>query len=127
MKMSGLIYEDETYAIKGAVFEVYKTMGAGFLEAVYQESLEEELRARGIPFTPQAEIKIEYKGKVLRQFYKADVICYDKIIVELKAVSSLLPEHSAQLFNYLKATNMKFGLLVNFGHYPGVEVKRIVL
>lgn len=127
MKMSGLIYEDETYAIKGAVFEVYKTMGAGFLEAVYQESLEEELRARGIPFTPQAEIKIEYKGKVLRQFYKADIICYDKIIVELKAVSSLLPEHSAQLFNYLKATNMKLGLLVNFGHYPGVEVKRIAL
>ena len=125
--MSGLIYEDETYAIKGAVFEVYKTMGAGFLEAVYQESLEEELRARGIPFTPQAEIKIEYKGKVLRQFYKADIICYDKIIVELKAVSSLLPEHSAQLFNYLKATNMKLGLLVNFGHYPGVEVKRIAL
>ncbi len=127
MKMSGLIYEDETYAIKGAVFEVYKTMGAGFLEAVYQESLEEELRARGIPFTPQAEIKIEYKGKVLRQFYKADIICYDKIIVELKAVSSLLPEHSAQLFNYLKATNIKLGLLVNFGHYPGVEVKRIAL
>ena len=127
MKMSGLIYEDETYAIKGAVFEVYKTMGAGFLEAVYQESLEEELRARGIPFTPQAEIKIEYKGKVLHQFYKADIICYDKIIVELKAVSSLLPEHSAQLFNYLKATNMKLGLLVNFGHYPGVEVKRIAL
>ena len=125
--MSGLIYEDETYAIKGAVFEVYKTMGAGFLEAVYQESLEEELRARGIPFTPQAEIKIEYKGKVLRQFYKADIICYDKIIVELKAVSSLLPEHSAQLFNYLKSTNMKLGLLVNFGHYPGVEVKRIAL
>ena len=125
--MSGLIYEDETYAIKGAVFEVYKTMGAGFLEAVYQESLEEELRARGIPFAPQAEIKIEYKGKVLRQFYKADIICYDKIIVELKAVSSLLPEHSAQLFNYLKSTNMKLGLLVNFGHYPGVEVKRIAL
>ena len=125
--MSGLIYEDETYTIKGAVFEVYKTMGAGFLEAVYQESLEEELRARGIPFTPQAEIKIEYKGKVLRQFYKADIICYDKIIVELKAVSSLLPEHSAQLFNYLKATNIKLGLLVNFGHYPGVEVKRIAL
>jgi len=125
--MSGLIYEDETYAIKGAVFEVYKTMGAGFLEAVYQESLEEELRERGIPFTPQAEIKIEYKGKVLRQFYKADIICYDKIIVELKAVSSLFPEHSAQLFNYLKATNMKLGLLVNFGHYPGVEVKRIAL
>jgi len=127
MEMSGLIYEDETYAIKGAVFEVYKTMGAGFLETVYQESLEEELRARGIPFTPQAEIKIEYKGKVLRQFYKADIICYDKIILELKAVSSLLPEHSAQLFNYLKATNIKLGLLVNFGHYPGVEVKRIAL
>ena len=122
-----LMYEDETYAIKGAVFEVYKTMGVGFLEAVYQECLEEELRRRGIPFASQVEIKLDYKGKELRQFYKADIVCYDKIILELKAVSNLLPEHSAQLFNYLRATKMKLGLLVNFGHYPGVEIKRIAL
>lgn len=125
--MDGLIYEDETYAIKGAVFEVYKAMGAGFLEAVYQECLEEELRTRGIPFVSQVEVKIDYKGKPLHQFYKADIVCYDKIILELKAVSGLAPEHSAQLFNYLRATKMKLGLLINFGHYPGVEMKRIAL
>ena len=122
-----LMYEDETYAIKGAVFEVYKTMGVGFLEAVYQECLEEELRRRGIPFASQVEIKLDYKGKELRQFYKADIVCYDKIILELKSVNNLLSEHSAQLFNYLRATKMKLGLLVNFGHYPGVEIKRIAL
>ena len=125
--MSELIYEEESYAVKGAVFEVYKTMGAGFLEAVYQECLEEELKARAIPFVAQPEIKISYKGKMLHQSYRADIVCYDKIILELKAVSALLPEHSAQLFNYLRATRMKLGFLVNFGHYPGVEVKRIVL
>ena len=125
--MGELIYEDETYAIKGAVFEVYKTMGAGFLESVYQECLEEELRIRGIPFAAQVEIKIDYKGKTLHQFYKADIVCYDKIILELKAVSGLAPEHSAQLFNYLRATKMRLGLLINFGHYPGVEMKRIAL
>ena len=125
--MSNMIYSDEVYAIQGAVFEVYKTLGAGFLEAVYQESLEEELKLRGIPFEAQSEIKISYKGKELRQFYKADIVCYGKIILELKAVSNLLPEHSAQLFNYLRGTKMKLGLLVNFGHYPGVEIKRIAL
>ncbi len=125
--MAELMYEDETYAIKGAVFEVYKTMGVGFLEAVYQECLEEELRRRGIPFASQVEIKLDYKGKELRQFYKADIVCYDKIILELKSVNNLLPEHSAQLFNYLRATKTNLGLLVNFGHYPGVEIKRIAL
>jgi GxxExxY protein len=125
--MNDMIYSDEVYAIQGAVFEVYKTLGAGFLEAVYQESLEEELKIRGIPFEAQSEIKISYKGKELRQFYKADIVCYDKIILELKAVSNLLPEHSAQLFNYLRGTKMKLGLLINFGHYPGVEIKRIAL
>lgn len=125
--MGELIYEDETYAIKGAVFEVYKTMGAGFLESVYQECLEEELRIRGIPFVSQVEIKIDYKGKTLHQFYKADILCYDRIILELKAVSGLASEHSAQLFNYLRATKMRLGLLINFGHYPGVEIKRIAL
>jgi GxxExxY protein len=125
--MGELIYEEESYAVKGAVFEVYKAMGAGFLEAVYQECLEEELKVRGIPFVAQPEIKISYKGRMLHQSYRADIVCYDKIILELKAVSALLPEHSAQLFNYLRATKMKLGFLVNFGHYPGVEIKRIAL
>lgn len=125
--MGELIYEEESYVVKGAVFEVYKTMGAWFLEPVYQECLEEELKAREIPFVAQPEIKISYKGKMLHQSYRADIVCYDKIILELKAVSVLLPEHSAQLFNYLRATRIKLGFLVNFGHYPGVEVKRIAL
>ena len=127
MSRGKLIYEDETYAIKGAVFEVYKTMGAGFFESVYQECLEEELRIREIPFTSQVEIRIDYKGKELHQCYRADIVCYDKIILELKAVNVLAPEHSAQLFNYLRATKMQLGLLINFGHYPGVEIKRIAL
>ena len=102
-------------------------MGAGFLEAVYQECLEHELSARGIPFKPQTEIQIFYKGVPLRQTYRADIVCYDKIMIELKAVKNLLPEHSAQLQNYLRATGMKLGLLVNFGHSPKVELVRIAM
>ena len=92
--------------------EVYKTLGAGFLEGVYQETLELELASRGIPYKSQPEITISYKGNRLRQTYRADIICYDSIILELKAVKQLLPEHSAQLYNYLRATEMKLGLLV---------------
>ena len=116
-----------TYQIRGAIYEVYKTLGIGFLEAVYQEALELELTARGIPFESQLEITIAYKGAMLRQKYRADIVCFNKIIVELKAVKQLLPEHAAQLQNYLRATGMKLGLIVNFSHHPGVEIKRIVL
>ena len=123
--MDNLIFADEVYAIQGAIYEVYKTLGAGSLEGVYQEVLEFELASRGIPYKSQPEITIAYKGKRLRQTYRADIICYDSIILELKAVKQLLPEHSAQLYNYLRATEMKLGLLVNFSHYPGAEVKRI--
>ena len=122
-----LIYEEETYAIRGAIYEVYKTLGIGFLEAVYQEALELELAARGIPFESQPEITIAYKGAILRQKYRADIVCFNKIIVELKAVKQILPEHAAQLQNYLRATGMKLGLIVNFSHHPCVEIKRIVL
>ena len=119
-----LIYKEETYAIRGAIYEVYKNLGAGFLEAVYQEALEMELSARGIPFRSQAEIEIQYKGKTLNQFYRADIICYDKIILELKAVKALLPEHEAQLQNYLRATGFHLGLLINFSNSKGAEIKR---
>ena len=125
--MSELIYADEVYAIQGAIFEVYKNVGAGFLESVYQECLEIELMRRGIPFKSQWEIWVRYKDQVLKQTYRADVVCYEKIILELKAVKQLLPEPSAQLHNYLRATGMKLGLLVNFGHYPGIEIKRIAV
>ena len=120
-----LIFEEETYAIRGAIYEVYKTLGDGFLEGVYQEAMERELEARGIPFKSQADIKIAYKGRQLHQTYRADIICFDKIILELKAVRQLLPEHQAQLQNYLRATGMKLGLLVNFCCHEGVEIRRI--
>ena len=124
---SHLRYADEVYQIQGAIFDVYKTLGCGFLEPVYQEALEAELRLRRIPFVSQPEIKIVYKGMPLKQKYRADLICYDKIIVELKAVQALLPEHEAQLQNYLRATHLPFGLLVNFSSCPRAEIKRIIL
>lgn len=125
--ISHLHYADEVYQIQGAIFDVYKTLGCDFLESVYQEALETELMLRKIPFVSQPEIEIVYKGKPLKQKYRADLICYDKIIVELKAVQTLLPEHEAQLHNYLHATHMHLGMLVNFSHYPKAEIKRIIL
>ena len=122
-----IIYKDEAYAIQGACFEVYKTLGNGFLEAVYQEALAQEFKLRGIPFQEQCALRLQYKGIPLKQTYKADFVCYDKIIVEIKAVSALAPEHEAQLLNYLKTTNLHLGLLVNFGHHPKIETKRLVL
>jgi GxxExxY protein len=120
-----LIYPEETYAIRGAVFDVYRVTGCGFLEGVYQECMEKEFTCRGIPFVSQQDLKICYKGDELKQRYKPDLICYGKIMVELKAVTKLAPEHKAQLMNYLHATKMRLGLLVNFGHYPLVEIERI--
>jgi GxxExxY protein len=122
----GIVYREESYCIIGACFEVYREKGCGFLEAVYQECLEIELALRGVPYRAQAELMLDYKGRALRQTYKPDAICYEKIVVELKAVTELSNEHRAQLHNYLKATGMKLGLLVNFGHYPKLEYERIV-
>ena len=122
-----LIYEEQTYAIRGAVFAVYKEMGCGFLEAVYQECLEKELASRGVPFVAQPELGLLYKGERLVQTYKPDLICFDKIIVELKALKDLAPEHRAQLLNYLKASELTLGLLINFGSCPKVQIERIVL
>ena len=120
-----LIYSNESYEIKGAGMEVYKTLGNGFLEAVYQECLEIEFRKRGIPFIAQRPLSLLYQGQKLMQTYKPDFICYDKIIVELKAVSKVNSEHQAQVMNYLKATDFQLGLLFNFGHYPLLEQFRI--
>lgn len=122
-----ILYKDECYQIQGAVFEVYREMGCGFLEAVYQECLERELKQRNIPFMAQSVLKLEYKGEALTQIYKPDLICFDSIIVELKAISSTSGEHQAQVLNYLKATGMRLGLLVNFGCYPKATVERLVL
>jgi GxxExxY protein len=124
--MSKLISEDETFQIRGAVFEVYREMGCGFLEAVYQECLAKEMHLKQIPFVAQQELVLQYKGEPLEQKYKPDFICFDRIIVELKAVKELTAEHRAQIHNYLKATGLEVGLLVNFGHSPKVEIERIV-
>ena len=121
-----LIYEEETYAIRGAVFEVYKTLGDGYLEEVYQNALEEELKLRGIPYDAKKELHIIYKGHDCG-LYEPDFICFDQIIVELKAVETLHPKHSAQLMNYLRATGHKLGLLVNFCAYPKVDIRRIAV
>jgi GxxExxY protein len=121
-----IVYKDESYRIMGACFEVYNEKGCGFLEAVYQECLEIELEMQGIPFVSEKDLSLDYKGKRLKQMYTPDFICYDKIIVELKAVSALADEHRSQVHNYLKATGMRLGLLINFGHHPKLEYERIV-
>ena len=123
----GLIFEQETFAIRGAAFEVYRQMGCGFLESVYQECMEKECQKQQIPFVAQQEQVLFYKREMLRQMYKPDLICYGKIIVELKAVKQIAGEHKAQVLNYLKATGLKLGLLINFGSHPKAQVERLVL
>lgn len=122
-----ILYKEESYAIQGAIFEVYRETGCGFLEAVYQECMEKELTLKEIPFVAQPELKLTYKGELLRQTYRPDLVCYGQIIVELKAVKEIAPEHKAQVINYLKATGMKLGLLVNFGTYPKADIIRLAL
>ena len=121
-----LLYREESYFIRGTVYEVYREMGAGFLEAVYQECLEREMRIKQIPFVSQPTLQLFYKKEQLIATYRPDLICYDKIIIELKAVSEITDAHRAQLHNYLKATGFRLGFIVNFGHYPKVAIERIV-
>jgi GxxExxY protein len=110
-----LLHAEETFRIRGAVFEVHGTLGSGFLEPVYQECLALEFGERGIPFRAQQALTLEYKGRRLKQTYVPDFICFEQIIVELKVAREFAPEHRAQTINYLRATGMKLGLLVNFG------------
>ena len=125
--MTYLLYEKDTYDIIGACFEVYNEMVCGFTEAFYQECLEIELEQRKIPFQKQKQIDLFYKGKKLKQKFLPDFICHEKIILEMKAISNLCDEHYSQVLNYLNATGMKLGLLINFGHYTKLEKKRIIL
>jgi GxxExxY protein len=124
--MAEIIYKEESYAIIGSCFEVSNEMGCGFLEAVYQECLGIEFELRGIPYRPQIDLALSYKGRRLEKKYKPDFMCFDQIVVELKAVKELTDEHRAVVHNYLKATGYKLGLLINFGHYPNLEYERIV-
>jgi len=122
-----LLYREESFLIQGAIYEVYREMGCGFLEAVYQECLAKEFTKQAIPFLAQPRLRLSYKGESLKQTYAPDFICYESIIVELKALSTTTGEHRAQLLNYLKATGIRLGLLVNFGCTPKATVERVVL
>ena len=110
-----LLHEEETGKILNACFEVHKELGNGFLEAVYQEALELEIKNQNIPYEREKLLPITYKGKLLEKEYYADFICYGKIVVELKAVAALTSSHKAQVINYLKASSNEIGLLINFG------------
>lgn len=120
-----LIYKKEAYQIIGACMEVHKELGSGFLEAVYHEALLLELKKQNIPFRSNAKLQISYKNNPLTKVYYADIICFDKIIIELKAMEGLIPEHEAQVINYLKATGLQLGLLINFGA-KSLQYKRMI-
>lgn len=124
--MDELLLKEEVYAIIGAAMEVHRELGYGFLEAPYQEGMEIELTDRMIPFLPQQELRIRYKDRWLTKTYCADLVCYGQIIVELKALDQLSGREEAQLLNYLKATGMRVGLLINFGSRGKLEWKRFV-
>ena len=123
----GILHKEESFQIMGACFEVYKEMGSGFLESVYQECLALEFANRGIPFEEQPCLRLNYKKKSLKQTYIPDFLCFGEVVVELKAVKQIADEHRAQAINYLKATEKRLALLINFGHYPLLEHERIVL
>ncbi|MEK7277334.1 MAG: GxxExxY protein [Chloroflexota bacterium] len=124
--MTELLYKDEVYAIIGAAIEVHKVLGPGFLEAVYQEATEIESATRGLPFAPRKRLTIRYKDRVLEKEYETDLVYYEKIIAELKALDQLTGREEAQLLNYLKATGLRVGLLINFGSHGKLEWKRLV-
>lgn len=121
------LYQQEGYNFMAAVFDVHTEMGHGFLEEVYHESLELALDRRGISYVSKPRLSLFYKGQLLKKQYEADLIVIDQIIVELKAVKTLLPEHEAQLINYLKTNGKRVGYLINFGSFPKLEWKRFVL
>ncbi len=121
-----LIFKQEVYNIIGACYEVYKHLSCGFYEAVYHEALEIEFEARGIPFESEKLLPVYYKGQLLKKHYRADFVCYDNIIVELKALDCMTTEHVSQLLNYLCVSRCPLGLLVNFGHKNKIEWGRYI-
>ncbi|MBC8555813.1 MAG: GxxExxY protein [Candidatus Brocadiales bacterium] len=110
----------------GAAIEVHKELGAGFLESVYQEAFELELQSSKIPYQREALLNIQYKGQMLKKRYAADFVCFNKIVVELKALSEMTSVHEAQVLNYLKTSGLRLGLLINFGS-NSLKYKRLVL
>ncbi|MEA3359251.1 MAG: GxxExxY protein [Thermodesulfobacteriota bacterium] len=120
-----MMKDEKTYRIIGCAMEVHRELGCGFLEAVYQEALDREFNTQEIPYKSQPTIQIAYKGQPLNKTYQPDFVCYEEIIVEIKALSSISGTEEAQLINYLKATDLKVGLLINFGA-KSLEYKRLV-
>ena len=123
--MTELLYKEEAFKIIGAAMEAHKELGNGFLEAVYQEALEIEFKTQGIPYIREPKLEIYYKGQKLKKYYVADFICYDKIIVETKALSGIESKNIGQTLNYLKATGYKLGLVINFGE-ESLKYKRLI-
>jgi len=117
----------EGYRFMGAVFEVYKELGHGLGEEIYQESLELELAYQNIPFSPKEQLTVFYKGQPLRKLYVPDLFVFEEIVVEIKSVKALMPEHDAQLMSYMRITKKAVGYLVNFGTAQQVEWKRFIL
>lgn len=117
--------DQQTHAIIGAAMEVHRQLGPGFLESVYQEALTIELTDHAIPCSPQVELPVYYKGRELACCYRADFVCFDSVILELNALKGITGVEEAQLLNYLKATRLERGLLLNFGR-PSLEFKRFV-
>jgi len=126
ISMADILFKQESYDITGACMEVFNEMGSGFLEAVYQECLEYELSDRRIPFQSQQQLKLQYKQRTLKSVYVPDFVCFENIILEIKGVGDLTDKHRAQVLNYLKATGIKLGLLVNFGQHGKLQYERIV-
>lgn len=124
--MTELVYREECYKIVGACFEVYNDKGCGFLESVYQECMEIEFDYQQLPFVPRQTLRLFHRGNELKRKFVPDFICYENIIVELKAVGQMTDEHRAQVLNYLHATGFRLGLLVNFGSYPKLDWERLV-
>ena len=123
--MTDIVHRDESFAVMGACFDVYKFKGSGFTEPIYQECLKIELGLRGIPFVAQPILELEYKGIALEQTFRPDFICFNKIVIEIKALEQLANVHRAQTLNYLNATKYDLAILVNFGHFPKLEYERI--
>ncbi len=124
-EISDMLFKEESYALMGACFEVHNELGCGFTEPSYQEALEIEFGIRGIPFKSQVELPIFYKDNKLKHGFRADFLCHESIIVEIKAVTTLLPEHRSQVLNYLHAGRHQLGILINFGAHPRLQHERI--
>ena len=120
-----ILYKDESFKIIGACMKVHRSLGAGFLEAVYEEALEKEFLIQNIPFKRQLKLELYYENVKLNKYYRADFLCYDSIVLEIKAVNHIPDTFYAQLKNYLRCSNMELGVLINFGT-PSLTYKRII-